>query len=222
MIKKVAFYSKINKPDIKEIIAYLNQHFEEVFIFQSDSSSSKMPSEAFEVEPDLLISYLSPWIIPDAILNKTRLFNINFHPGSPDYPGIGCFNFALYDMAKEYGITAHLMEKVVDSGKIVRVKKFPVLPSDTVHSLSLKSYSYMFNLFIELVDYIKQNNNLPPCSEVWKRKAYTRKELENLCKIDINMSTEEIDKRIRATYYPGMPSAYVEIQNHKFEYNPER
>ena len=36
------------------------------------------------------------------LLKKAKKSAVNFHPASPDYPGIGCNNFALYDNAYLY------------------------------------------------------------------------------------------------------------------------
>jgi len=218
---KVVLFGKNNKPGIKEVIEYLKIHFKEVKIFLGERKS-EFPTEAKRIFSDILISYMSPWIIPKEILSNTKLWNINFHPGPPNYPGIGCTNFALYNGEKIYGVTAHLMEEKVDSGKIIGVKRFPILETDTVYSLTLKSYGFMLSLFFEIIDYIIENNKLPECNEKWTRAPYTRKQLEELCVITPNMSEEEVKRRIRATQFPGMPGAYIELYNYKFEYNEKR
>ena len=51
---------------------------------------------------------------------------INFHPGSPEYPGTGCTNFAIYNKEKEYGVTCHYMKTSVDSEILSQVKRFPI------------------------------------------------------------------------------------------------
>jgi len=169
-----------------------------------------------------VVSYLSPWIIPGSVLEKTRKWNLNFHPGPPEYPGIGCFNFAIYNGETVYGVTAHLMNEQVDTGKIVAVKRFPLIESDSVYTLSLKSYESMFSLFFEVIGCILEHNAIPESKERWSRKPYTRRELEELCRISSDMTEDEIKRRIKATYYPGMPGAYIEIFGNRFEYNPER
>ena len=49
-----------------------------------------------------------------------------------------------------------------------------------------------------------------------------RRELEELCKVTIDMEEEEIKRRIRATTYPGMPGAYIEVSGYKFSCSPDR
>lgn len=218
---KVTLFTKADKPTVKKTIGYLKKHFNNVTIYQG-KIGSPLPEDAFNGSPDILISYLSAWVIPREVLKRTKLWNINFHPAPPEYPGIGCFNLAIYNRERTYGVTAHLMCEKVDRGKIVAIKRFPLLETDSVYSLSLKCYEYMFSLFTEVMDLILRENKLPDCNEVWKRRPFTRKELEELCKISPNMSKEEIERRIKATTYPNMPGAYIDIFGYTFEYNPNR
>lgn len=218
---KIALFTKEHKPTVKEVTEYLKKHFKEIAIFKG-KGGDPFPTEAFEVSSDILISYLSPWILPGKILDRTKFWNINFHPGPPEYPGIGCFNFAIYNSEKFYGVTTHLMDKKVDTGKIIAIKKFPLLKSDSVYSLSIKSYEHMLILFFEVMDLILAKNILPNCNEFWKRKPYTCRELEELCRIDSHMTKQEVKKRIKASTYPNMPGGYIKIYDYIFEYNPER
>lgn len=218
---KVSLFTKINKPTVKECIEYLQEHFNGVSIYQG-KTGEPFPVEAYQESPDIVLSYLSPWIVPKVILEKTTLWNINFHPAPPEYPGIGCFNFALYNNEKRYGITVHHMAERVDTGKLIAVKRFPLLESDSVYSLSIKSYGYMLSLFFEIIDLIVTNKSLPETNETWGKRPYTRKELEELCRITLDMREEEIKRRIRATTYPGMPGAYLEVFGCKFAYNQNR
>jgi methionyl-tRNA formyltransferase len=73
-------------------------------------------------------------------------------------------------------------------------------------------------LFVELITKIYNNEELPKSEEGWKRKPYTRKQLNALCKIDLNASDEEILHRIKSTTYTR-PWAFVEIVGKKFIYD---
>src|SRR5216684_8833236 len=84
------------------------------------------PAEFETWEGDYIVSYLSPWIVPEPLLNRARRAAINFHPGPPEYPGIGCTNFALYNNETSYGVTCHHMVPKVDTGAIISVKRFAV------------------------------------------------------------------------------------------------
>ena len=126
---------------------------------------------------------------------------INFHPGPPAYPGIGCTNFAVYDGVDEYGVTCHHMLAKVDTGKIISVKRFPVYKTDTVFAITQRCYALILNQFFEIMDYIIQEKPFPDCDETWTRKPYLRKELNRLCRITPDMPIEEINRRIKATNF---------------------
>jgi len=167
---------------------------------------------------DYLVSYLSPWIITDRLLKQARIAAFNFHPGPPEYPGIGCTNFAIYNRESVYGVTCHHMAASVDTGPIIAVERFPVLPRDTVHSLTQRCYAYMLSLFYELVSGILAGRPLPTSEESWRRRPYTRAELDALCRITPDMPSVEVQRRVRAVTFPGAPGAFVEIDGLRFEY----
>ena len=218
---KICFLTKIEKSGVKEAIGFIENKTKDIDIFHGDSANP-FPAKATKVNYDLLISYISPWIVPKAVLDKTKRWNINFHPGPPEYPGIGCFNFAIFDSAKQFGATAHIMEPKVDTGGIIGVNRFPITDSENVETLSIKTYEAQLTIFKYVIHFLVTNDCLPDCDETWKRKPYKRSELEELATIKPDMSEEEINNKIRATYYPGKPAPYIEVHGHKFEYNPDR
>jgi methionyl-tRNA formyltransferase len=175
------------------------------------------PEEYGWWDGNYLISYLSPWIVPEYLLRRAKIASINFHPGPPEYPGIGCTNFAIYNQEPVFGITCHHMVAKVDTGKIIAVRRFPVFATDTVYSLTQRCYSHILTLFYEIVSEIIQGKPLPESDETWKRQPYKRSELNALCRISPDMSHEEIERRIRAVTFPNAPGAYVEIDGLRFE-----
>ena len=153
------------------------------------------------------------------ILNKTRYINLNFHPGPPEYPGIGCFNFALYNNEKQYGVTAHIMAIKVDTGKIINVRKFKISTKDNVDTLSSKSYNELFKLFKDSIKHLFNNNfDFPKSNFKWKRKPFQRIQLNKLSTLNIFMSKKEISKRIRCTYLKDKPPPILKLYGKTFEY----
>ena len=180
-----------------------------------------LPDYVHRWEGDYIISYLSRWVIPANLLERARVAAINFHPASPDYPGIGCNNFALYEDAKEYGVTCHHMAPKVDTGSIIAVSRFPVHPSDGVAEILERTYEHQIQLFFEIAALIVEDKPLPTSNETWTRPPFTRKQFNELFRITPDMSRDEIARRIRAVSYgPWQP--YVEIAGFRFEYRPER
>ena len=220
-MKKIALILKENKNHNSKVIRFLKSKKIKLDIFVG-KIGDKLPLKLKKKKYDIIISYLSPWILTNNILNKTKLYNINFHPGPPNYPGIGCYNFAIYNQEKFYGVTAHIMNSKVDTGKILGVKKFKINKHITLEKLINLSYLKMYELFKYIVNKTLTNELFPSSNISWKRKPYKRTDLENLCLIKKNYKKNEILKRIRSTYYPGYPGPYFIINDRKFEYNPKR
>ena len=179
-----------------------------------------LPENAKGWEGDYIISYLSRWVAPAYLLERARRAAINFHPAPPEYPGIGCTNFALYENAKEYGVTCHHMAARVDSGAIIAVERFPLYPTDDVASLLARTYEHQIALFLEVMKIILAGKDLPTSAEKWTRPPFTRQQFDELFKITPDMSGEEIARRVRAVNY-GPWKPYVELSGFKFEFEPE-
>jgi methionyl-tRNA formyltransferase len=211
---RVLFLGKKDKPFTERAGEYLHSHCKDPLIFIGDRRD-KLPDEVLNWKGDILISFIGSWIIPESLLKNTSFAAINFHPGSPEYPGTGCTNFAIYNGETEYGITCHHMKSAVDSGNIIAVKRFPITKEDTVFGVTQQCYQLIEEMFYGIMDSILQGNPLPTSTETWKRKPYTRKELNELCYISPGMPEEEMEKRIKATTY-RWPWAYTKIGNRTF------
>lgn len=176
-----------------------------------------LDEELYWYRPQYIISFVSPWIIPQSLLNSAQKAAINFHPGSPDYPGTGCYNFALYEGAENYGVTVHHMEKKVDTGSIIMTSYFAVSPCESVETLKLKSMNHLLFCFEKIIHCIAEGAPLPVSDETWRRRPFTRKEMYELFEIDLLRHDKgEIEKRIRAAEYPGLEGAFVTVGGHRF------
>ena len=211
---KVLLLSKETKW-CQEAIDFAQSCFKHIMVRQNNQDKSFL-EDIFSWRGDLLISFLCPCIIPKRLLRSAKLYSINFHPAPPEYPGVGCYNFAIYNGESEYGVTCHHMSKTSDTGKIIKCIRFPLLPEDSVFSLKEKSMEYLLKLFFEIISLIKDGKPLPSSKERWIRKPYARKELNELCRITKDMDNNEVRRRVRATFFPGKPGAYVELGGYKF------
>jgi len=211
---EILFIGKKHDQNAKLASEYVKQIFPNTQIVFG-ARGEKFPDNLSGWKGDYLLSYLSPWIISKSLIERAKKGAINWHPGPPEYPGIGCTNFAIYNNEKEFGITCHYMLRKVDTGKIVEVERFPILENDTVFSITQKCYSLILNSFYRIVENISNNSRLPESNENWTRKPYTRKELDDLSEIKPDMTIDEIERRIKATTY-DKPWAFVDIKGKKF------
>lgn len=212
------FLGKAEDPDCARALEFCQRNFEPV-VHCLGRWGDPLPEPARTWEGDYIISYLSRWVVPAELLGRARKAAVNFHPASPDYPGIGCNNFALYENAAEYGVTCHHMAPRVDTGEIIAVRRFPIYPEDDIASLLKRTYEHQMALFLEIAPLMAEGRPLPSAGEHWTRAPYTRKEFNDLFRITPDMPEGEVARRIRAVSY-GAFQPYVEIGGHRFEYVP--
>ncbi len=212
------FLGKADDADCARALEFCQERFARV-TFCLGRWGDPLPPDIRAWEGDYIVSYLSRWVAPADLLARARKAAINFHPASPEYPGIGCNNFALYEDAREYGATCHHMASKVDTGAIIAVKRFPVYPNDDVDSLLKRTYENQMALFFEIATLIADGRELPVSSEKWTRPPFTRKQFNELFVIKPDMSREEIARRIRAVSYKHW-QPYMEIEGYRFEYKP--
>jgi methionyl-tRNA formyltransferase len=163
---------------------------------------------------DLLISYLCPRIIPAEILGASPL-PINFHPAPPEYPGFGCYNFAIYDGAPQYGATCHRMAPLVDSGEIYAVRRFAVDADITVAALQEMTLAAMYELFLDVLGQLAAGQALRK-TEDWGRAPTTRKDFEALRQVPVDADADEVARRVRAFAHPDFDGAYIRLHGIDF------
>jgi methionyl-tRNA formyltransferase len=212
---RVLFLSKKDNVFAQRAADFINNHCCHPLVFSGDRKEP-LPPEVLNWKGDLMISFISSWVFPKQLLDNAAYAAINFHPGSPEYPGTGCTNFAIYNGEKEYGVTCHHMKASVDSGDIIAVRRFPLKETDKVYEVTQHCYKLIEEMFYEIMNCILQHKPLPLSNEKWKRKPYTRKQLNELCEIRPEMSKEEIEKRIKATTYK-YPWAFTKIGDRVFK-----
>ena len=157
---------------------------------------------------DLIISYLYWRRIKKPLINLPRFGVINFHPAPlPDYQGLGGYNFAILNGDITYGVSVHYVNETIDTGDIIARRDFSI-SSDTVTAYSLyqQSQAELLELYYETIPLFK--NGSPPGYPQGKGHYYTREEFEAAKTIPAGSSSNEIDRRARAFWFPPYPGAY--------------
>ncbi len=212
---KVLLLGKKNNEYVKKAVRFCRNNISELEVNIGGHGES-LPEDIGWWEGDYIVSFLSYWIVPDSLLKRAKVAAINFHSASPDYPGTGCYNFALYEKSPEYGAMCHHMKPEVDAGNIIAVKRFPIYDGDKIETVIERTYDNLIVLFYEIMAEILNGNELPTSEEKWKRKATTRRELNELATITPDMNDTEIAKRVIATTH-GNWKPTVKLGNHTFE-----
>jgi methionyl-tRNA formyltransferase len=216
---RVLLLGKRDSQDCLHILERCRKFFEEVTYFDGQWGDP-LPTSALMWQGDLIISYLCRWVIPAELLERAKIAAINFHPGTPEYPGIGCNNFALYEGAATYGATCHHMATRVDVGQVIAVERFSIADTETVASLLQRTYHSMLNLFETVMDKFCERMEFSESEEHWTRPPFTRMQFNALCCIDSSMSDSEVKNRVRATFYPPW-GPHLELHGFRFKLDLE-
>jgi len=169
---------------------------------------------------DLLLSFGTSIIVPGVYLERTGLIAANIHAASASFPGRDPHHYAIYEAVPEYGATLHFMTEKVDDGPIIAIKTFSVSGCDTPISLLEKANEFGWQLVEQLLVWLKDGVMLIPSVHVWSGTKRSRKDFQNFCRIDIDISKEELERRIRSFHVDKFQNIFVEIQGKKFYYNP--
>ncbi len=170
-------------------------------------------------EPDsdtVLIGYGTGVIVPAEILgNYTRAYN--FHAASPAYPGRDPHHFAIYDRARQYGATAHVMGARVDEGEILGVERFEVPEACTPVRLLMLANQAMRRLFVRLGPAMVAADMPPsPVDEKWAARKSSRSQFERMCTLSPLVGATEFDRRFAAFDGDKYDNLTVTLHGHLF------
>jgi len=209
MFQRILFMGR--KKDIysKLIFSYLKNLSRSVTVFYSEKPKENINKKIFDVPNfwyDYIICFRNFHILREKQIKKSKYASINFHPGPPEYRGIGCVNYALYDNAKKYGVTAHLISKKIDKGRIINVERLNILKRDNVESLLKRTYIAQYKQAKKILKILSKNNQnlkiliFKSRKEKWTNKIKKRNDLNKFYEIKKNITKEELRNKIRATF----------------------
>lgn len=130
-----------------------------------------------------VISFVTDVIIPENILSRLTLTPYNIHPGPPEYPGSHADSFAIWEEAGAFGVTAHEIAPLVDSGPIVAVHRFPMPQSPERIALANLVYARAVEVFAVVAAHCAECDEPMPTmpEEYWSDVKRTRAQFKALC-----------------------------------------
>ncbi|MFM2303139.1 MAG: hypothetical protein RLZZ135_546, partial [Cyanobacteriota bacterium] len=84
----ILFLGKKNDAYCDRALKFVEDNFENVTCYYS-AWGEEMPSAIKDWRGNYILSYLCRWVVPVSTIESAQKGAINFHPASPDYPGIG-------------------------------------------------------------------------------------------------------------------------------------
>ena len=196
----------------------LRRHNPNLKIVSVDSTEKLDNLSAPTLSRARLVGFTTPIVVPARILERLGYGAYNFHPGTPDYPGWQPASFALYDQARTFGATAHLMTRRVDAGDIIDVEMFDVPPDADIVRLSTLAYAATTRLFWRLAPALAGSPEpLTTASIGWGSRKSTKRAFAAMCDIPLTISKDELTQRIRA-FGPGDTHSAPTVTLHGFQF----
>lgn len=163
-------------------------------------------------EESLLVSINYRFILDLNIINKF-LYAINLH-GSllPKYRGRTPHVWAIINGEKKTGVTAHIIDKGVDTGPIIKQEEVDISPSDTGHSLLLKFEKIYPDLLISSIKNLVKGCKLKVQDN--NEASFFGKREPIMGYIDFQNNSKKIIDFVRAQSNP-YPGAYSFLEDGK-------
>jgi len=115
------------------------------------------------------------------------------------------------------------MDEKIDHGKIISVNLFKIDKNKNLDQIYKKTIRTMFYQAKKIINKITSNNNylttyVKDKKLKWSKKIYSRKDLNNLYNININISKINLIKILKSTVTKKF-KPYVKLHDYKFYIN---
>jgi len=105
------------------------------------------------VGANLIVSSYNNQILRYRTCKKFKHGAVGIHNSYlPDFGGLDAAFQGLYHGVRETGVTVHLIDKGIDTGKIIYQEKIPIEPGDTVFSLNIRQWLRGTELIPQVLD----------------------------------------------------------------------
>ena len=115
----------------------------------------------------------------------------------PWYRGAGAFSWAIINGEIESGVTLHVIDKDIDHGPVIDIRRFTINPSDTAESLFKKAEELMLEMFKYWIHRLLSGDITPIHQE--SGRIYKRSDLDN---------AKNLTRFVRAFTFSGKENCY--------------
>lgn len=157
-----------------------------------------------EYDPSIIVVVAYGKILPLNVIEYPEYGCINLHVSLlPKYRGAAPMQRAIMEGEKETGVTIMHMAEGLDTGDIISVEKFPILPDDdfeSIHDRSAEVGSRLLSRTVEDI-YLGKANRTKQDDAL---ACYAAKVEKTDCRIDFSLPADRLDCIIRGvTPIPG-------------------
>lgn len=163
-----------------------------------------------ELNPELIIVIAYGRILPDFVLNYPKHGCINVHASLlPKYRGAAPIQWSVINGEKKTGVTTMLMDKGLDTGDMLVVKKIDILSDDTSGSMFEKLSELGTDALAETIDMIK-DGTIKRTPQNHSEMTYAPMISKEMSYIDFSMSAEKISCLVRGLNPSPGAKAYLD------------
>tara|TARA_X000001036_G_scaffold409361_1_gene420386 strand:+ start:9499 stop:10296 length:798 start_codon:yes stop_codon:yes gene_type:complete len=207
---KILLLCRRNDKNVNKLISFFKQNSNKLILVWSKHPREKIvfSKYIFRNKFDYIVSFRNFYILKKNLIKQAKYAAINFHPSTPNYRGMGCINYALFNNEKNYGSTAHLIDEKIDHGKIINVSRFSIKKKYSLMSLLSKTHDNMLIQAIKIFTSLKDDpSNLHKMikkskakKDKWSTKVFTREDMDNFYEVDNSISYKNLLRKIKACY----------------------
>ncbi|MGW7318589.1 methionyl-tRNA formyltransferase [Streptomyces sp. NPDC054865] len=161
-----------------------------------------------EADADIIVANNWRTYIPSRIYDLPRHGTLNVHDSLlPKYAGFSPLIWALINGETEVGVTAHMMDEVLDAGDIVLQQSVAVGPTDTATDLFHKTVDLIAPVTVGALDRIAAGET-EFTKQDRSQASFFHKRAEEDIRIDWSWPAEVLERLVRAQSAP-YPSAFT-------------
>lgn len=157
-----------------------------------------------EYKPEIIVVVAYGKILPLNVIEYPKYGCVNLHVSLlPKYRGAAPMQRAIMEGENETGVTVMYMAEGLDTGDIISVERFPILPEDDFEAIHDRSAEVGGRLLSETIEKI-YNGTADRIPQDDSLACYAKKVEKEDCKIDFSLSAAKLDCIIRGvTPIPG-------------------
>lgn len=165
--------------------------------------------QMYEIENLIFMSVEYDRIVRPYLFKTTRLYNIHFSL-LPAYKGVYPTVWPILNGEEYAGVTLHKMDPGIDTGDIIAQKRFRLSARETSFSLYTRLIEQGTRLVIKQIDNLIANRFTAHPQPAIGSTYYSKRSIDysNLT-IDLNVTAVQLDRQIRAFYFPAYQVAQV-------------
>ena len=176
-------------------------------LLRNRPDDAELLAELKAADLDLIVANNWRTWLPPEIFDLPRHGTLNIHDSLlPAYAGFSPLIWALINGEPEVGLTAHMMDGVLDAGDVVLQRAVPVGPADTTTDLFHRTVDLISPVTAEAIKLIE--NGYTPVPQDRTKASFFHKRAARDSLIDWTRPVEETERLVRAQSDP-YPNAFT-------------